>query len=61
MSNLKYARVKENTLDISRAESSNIKPTLSFFKELFIYFIYVTMLSLSSDIPERSIRSFYRW
>jgi hypothetical protein len=30
-------------------------------KDVFIYFMYVSTLSLSSDTPEEGIRSHYRW
>jgi hypothetical protein len=36
-------------------------PFFFFFKDLVIYFMYVGTLSLSSDTPEDSIRSHYRW
>jgi hypothetical protein len=32
---------------------------LTFLKDLFIYFMYVSTLSLSSDTPEEGIRSHY--
>jgi hypothetical protein len=32
-----------------------------YFKDLFIYFIYMSILSLSSDTPEEGVRSHYRW
>ena len=38
-----------------------IDTTLFFyFKELFIYFMYISTLSLSSETPEEGIRSHYR-
>jgi hypothetical protein len=33
----------------------------SFFKDLFIYFMYISTLQLSSDTPEEGIGSHYRW
>jgi hypothetical protein len=35
--------------------------TLLFFKDVFIYFMYVSTLSLSSDTPQEGIISHYRW
>jgi hypothetical protein len=32
-----------------------------FLKELFIYFTYISTLFLSSDTPEKAIRSHYKW
>jgi hypothetical protein len=32
-----------------------------FFKKIFIYFIYVSTLLLSSDTPEEDFISHYRW
>ena len=32
-----------------------------FLKDLFIYFMYMRTLSLSSVTPEEGIRSHYRW
>jgi hypothetical protein len=32
-----------------------------FFKDLFIYFMYMSTPLLSSDTPEEGIRSHHRW
>ena len=32
-----------------------------FFKDLFIYFMYVSTLSLSLDTPEEGIESYFIW
>jgi hypothetical protein len=34
---------------------------LSIFKDLFIYLMHMSTLSLSSDTPEEGVRSHYRW
>jgi hypothetical protein len=34
---------------------------LHIFKDLFIYFTYMSALLLSSDTPEEGIRSCFRW
>ena len=34
---------------------------IEFFKDLFIYFMYVSTLSLSLETREKDIRSLYRW
>ena len=37
------------------------KITFALFKDLFIYLMYVSTLSVSSDTPEMGIGSHYRW
>jgi hypothetical protein len=55
------------TIPCLSRSSSSLPPiaslTFSSFKkkELFIYFMDVSILYLSSDTPEESIRSHYRW
>jgi hypothetical protein len=45
---------------MSQIESVNDENTF-FFKKRFIYCIYMSTLSLSSDTPEKDTRSHYRW
>jgi hypothetical protein len=49
--NLRSAKVHEGTLF----------PTLSFFLKDFIYLLYISTLSLSSDTPEEGVRFCYGW
>ena len=52
------------TVDLGEAAPPASVSSLFFFvflKDVFIYFMYVSTLSLSSDTPEESIRSHYRW
>jgi hypothetical protein len=39
----------------------SFRKSIFFTKDLFINFIYVSILPLSSDTPENGIRSHYRW
>jgi hypothetical protein len=51
------------TVDLGEAAPPASVSSLFFFvflKDVFIYFMYVSTLSLSSDTPEESIRSYYR-
>jgi hypothetical protein len=41
--------------------AGRILSSLFLFKDLFIYFMYVSTLLLSSGTPEEGIGSYYRW
>ena len=51
-------------LEVLKADPEKILGILVLvlvFKDIFIYFMYVSTLSLSSDTPEEGIGSHYRW
>jgi hypothetical protein len=48
-------------LDVNKYIDKNFKIVPIFFKDLFVYFMYLSTLQLSSDAPEEGVRSYYRW
>jgi hypothetical protein len=54
---------KENLSEGQLTFLENLKdePYLGFSTCLFIYFMYVSTLSLSSATPDKAIGSHYRW